>query len=124
MNKTELENIQNDSNHPKLNQPSFYSSQAKRPMIHFGNIDPNNLDINNNPNMNQSFNIMNSNNISNNSNNNDNSGTNLAFYNKSVQQEKYDSIKIFCSKKNDPDNYPLISYENFLLIDGLCEKNT
>ena len=27
-------------------------------------------------------------------------------------------------KKNDPDNYPLISYENFLLIDSLCEKNS
>ena len=124
MNKTEFENIQNDSNHPKLNQPSFHSSQAKKPIIHFGNIESNSSDINNNPNMNQSFNIMNSNNISNNSNNNDNSGTNLAFYNKSVQQEKYDSIKNFCSKKNDQDNYPLISYENFLLIDGLCEKNS
>jgi hypothetical protein len=66
-------------------------------------------------------------NINNNINpfkNNDNSGSNLAFYNKSIQQEKYDSIKVFCSKKNDQDNYPLISYENFLLIDSLCEKNS
>ena len=62
MNKTEFENIQNDSIHPKLNQPSFHSSQAKRPIIHFGNIESNSSDINNNPNMNQSFNIMNSNN--------------------------------------------------------------
>ena len=57
-------------------------------------------------------------------NNIESSRSNIAFYNKSIQQEKYDSIKIFCTKKNDPDNYPLISYENFLLIDSLSDKNS
>ena len=138
MNKTEFENIQSNINQNQSNEPSYHSSQIKRPKIHFGNTNQNILDMNKIPNANQSFNSVNEFNISQNSKSNDtnpnnnfnpfksndNSGSNLAFYNKSIQQEKYDSIKVFCSKKNDPDNYPLISYENFLLIDSLCEKNT
>ena len=140
MNKTEFEKIQSNINQFQTNEPSYHSSQIKRPMIHFGINDQNILDINKIPKANQSFNSMNeinfsqnskSNNTNTNINNNinpfknkDNSGSNLAFYNKSIQQEKYDSIKVFCSKKNDQDNYPLISYENFLLIDSLCEKNS
>ena len=138
MNKTEFENIQSNINQNQSNEPSYHSSQIKRPKIHFGNTNQNILDMNKNPNISQSFNSGNEFNISQisksndtNPNNkfnpfksNDNSGSNIAFYNKSIQQEKYDSIKVFCSKKNDPDNYPLISYENFLLIDSLCEKNT
>ena len=127
-------NISSDPMSNQINEPTFHSSQAKRPFINFGNFGQNILDISNFQEANQSFNItkgfnisQNSKNIlSNNDANNDNSNTsnNLAFYNKSVQQEKYDSIKNFCIKKNDPENYPLISYENFLLIDGLCEKNS
>ena len=138
MNKTEFENIQTNINQNQSNEPSYHSSQIKRPKIHFGNTNQNILDMNKNPNISQSFNSGNEFNISENSKSNDanpnnnfnpfkindNSGSNIAFYNKSIQQEKYDSIKVFCSKKNDPDNYPLISYENFLLIDSLCEKNT
>ena len=140
MNKTEFEKIQSNINQFQTNEPSYHSSQIKRPIIHFGINDQNILDINKIPNMNQSFNSINEINFSQNSKNNntntninnninpfknnDNSGSNLAFYNKSIQQEKYDSIKVFCSKKNDQDNYPLISYENFLLIDSLCEKNS
>ena len=138
MNKTELESIPNNSNQNPSNEPSYHSSQVKRPIIHFGNNNQNIFDISNLPNINQSFNVMNQFNISqntknNNSNTNSNinpnnniesSRSNIAFYNKSIQQEKYDSIKIFCTKKNDPDNYPLISYENFLLIDSLSDKNS
>ena len=140
MNKTEFEKIQSNINQFQTNEPSYHSSQIKRPIIHFGINNQNILDINKIPKANQSFNSMNeinfsqnskcndtNTNINNNINpfkNNDNSGSNLAFYNKSIQQEKYDSIKVFCSKKNDQDNYPLISYENFLLIDSLCEKNS
>ena len=133
-----------ESNSNKINQnessnPSFHSTQTKKPIIHFGNINPNFLNINNIPKINQSFNIMNEFNISQNQKNKDsnintninsnqdkseNSKNNLAFYNKSIQQEKYDSIKIFCTKKNDPNNYPLISYENFLLIDSLSDQNS
>ena len=58
------------------------------------------------------------------SNNNSKTNLNILNLNKSIQQEKYDSIKNYCLKKNDPDNYPLISYENFLLIDGLFENNS
>ena len=136
-NQTELQN-ENNTESDKIytnNEPSFHSSQTKRPIIHFGNNLQNTFDIKNNQNIYQSLNAMNENNISNKSkgnvsntlsNNNFNSnifGSNLAFYNKSVQQEKYDSMKNFCTKKNDQDNYPLISYENFLLIDSLCEQN-
>ena len=140
MNKTEFEKIQSNINQFQTNEPSYHSSQIKRPIIHFGINDQNILDINKIQNVNQSFNSINEINFSQNSKNNntntninnninpfknnDNSGSNLAFYNKSIQQEKYDSIKVFCSKKNDQDNYPLISYENFLLIDSLCEKNS
>ena len=140
MNKTEFEKIQSNIIQFQTNEPSYHSSQIKRPIIHFGINDQNILDINKLPNVNQSFNSINEINFSQNSKNNntdtninnninpfknnDNSGSNLAFYNKSIQQEKYDSIKVFCSKKNDQDNYPLISYENFLLIDSLCEKNS
>ena len=140
MNKTEFEKIQSNINQFQTNEPSYHSSQIKRPIIHFGINNQNILDINKIPNVNQSFNSINEINFSQNSKNNntntninnninpfknnDNSGSNLAFYNKSIQQEKYDSIKVFCSKKNDQDNYPLISYENFLLIDSLCEKNS
>ena len=140
MNKTEFEKIQSNINQFQTNEPSYHSSQIKRPIIHFGINDQNILDINKIPNVNQSFNSINEINFSQNSKNNntntninnninpfknnDNSGSNLAFYNKSIQQEKYDSIKVFCSKKNDQDNYPLISYENFLLIDSLCEKTS
>ncbi len=119
------------------NEPSFHSSQAKRPIIHFGNNSLNIFDINNIPKANQSINFINKVNLSknttnndsnsnniNNSNNNNNMSNNIAFFNKSIQQEKYDAIKNFCIKKNDPDNYPLISYQNFLLIDSLCEKNS
>ena len=133
-----------ENNSKKINQnessnPSFYSSQTKKPIIHFGNINPNLLNINCIPKINQSFNIMNEFNISQNTKNNDsdintninpnqnqseNSKSNLAFHNKSIQQEKYDAIKIFCTKKNDSNNYPLISYENFLLIDNLCDQNS
>jgi len=133
-----------ENNSKKINQnessnPSFYSSQTKKPIIHFGNINPNLLNINCIPKINQSFNIMNEFNMSQNTKNNDsnintninsnqdkseNSKSNLAFHNKSIQQEKYDAIKIFCTKKNDSNNYPLISYENFLLIDNLCDQNS
>ena len=114
------------------NEPSFHSSQTKKPIIHFGNNFQNILDISDNQNIYQSYNTMNENNISekyknnnsNTQNNNNFNSNNLAFYNKSVQQEKYDSMKNFCIKKNDQDNYPLISYENFLLIDSLCEQNS
>ena len=112
------------------NEPSFHSSQTKKPIIHFGINYQNTFDISNNQNIYQSYNACNENNISKKSKNNDsntlntnnlnnnNLGNNLAFYNKSIQQEKYDSMKIFCVKKNDQDNYPLISYENFFLIDS------
>jgi len=40
----------------------------------------------------------------------------------SVQQEKYEYIKNFCMKKNDPFNFPLIPYDNFLQIEILNEK--
>ena len=118
------------------NEPSFHSSQTKKPIIHFGINYQNSFDISNNQNIYQSYNACNENNISKKSKNNDsntlstnnlnnnNLGNNLAFYNKSIQQEKYDSMKNFCVKKNDQDNYPLISYENFLLIDSLCEQNS
>ena len=33
-------------------------------------------------------------------------------------------LKFFAQKKNDSNNYPLISYENFLLIDNLCDQNS
>ena len=138
MNKTGAESIPSNTNPSQSNESSYYSSQIKRPIIHFGNNTQNILDISNIPKVNQSFKVMNEYNTSfntksyesnkNNNNNpnkkSENSGSNLGFYNKSIQQEKYDSIKIFCSKKNDPNNYPLISYENFLLIDSLGEKNS
>lgn len=115
MNKTEFEKIQSNINQFQTNEPSYHSSQIKRPIIHFGINNQNILDINKIPNVNQSFNSINEINFSQNSKNNntntninnninpfknnDNSGSNLAFYNKSIQQEKYDSIKVFCSKK-------------------------
>ena len=106
-------------------EPIFHSSQIKRPIIHFEDISPNILDLDNTQNNKQSFNSMNSNYL-NSINNSINSKSNLNILNinKSIQQEKYDSIKNYCLKKNDPDNYPLISYENFLLIDGLFENNS
>ena len=115
---------------PKITnyEPIFHSSQIKRPIIHFDESNANIFDLNNNQNINinQSF-YSSSNNISNinekNSNLNGLNKNNILNLNKSEQQEKYDSIKNYCLKKNDPDSYPLISYENFLLIDGLCEKN-
>ena len=113
------------------NGTSFNSSQIKKPIIHLGSNFQNTFDISNNQNIYQSYNATNENNISEKSKNNDsntitnnNIRSNLAFYNKSIQQEKYDSMKNFCIKKNDQDNYPLISYENFLLIDSLCEQNS
>lgn len=107
----------------------FHSSQIKRPIINFEESNSNIFDINNDQNINQSFystsNYTVSNNLMEKTNNliYQNNANNLKL-NKSEQQEKYDSIKNYCIKKNDPDSYPLISYENFLLIDGLCEKNT
>ena len=80
-------------------EPMYHTSQTKRPMITFTDVSPYNLNIQN---------IQDSNVLS---------------LNISKQQEKYDSIKKYCNQKNDPDSYPLISYENFLLIDGLCDKN-
>ena len=80
-------------------EPMYHTSQTKRPMISFTDESPYNLNIQN---------IQDSNVLS---------------LNISKQQEKYDSIKKYCNKKNDPESYPLISYENFLLIDGLCDKN-
>jgi len=133
LNQTESKKILTNTNQSHNNDPSFHSSQAKKPIIHFGNNNQSIFNINNIPNTNQSFKEMNdynfsinsNNNISNNnSNSNENRGVNLEFYNKSIQQEKYDSIKNFCMKKNDPNNYPLISYENFLFIDSLCEINS
>ena len=43
--------------------------------------------------------------------------------NDSTQQEKYLAIKQYCARKNDAENYPLISYQNFLLIDKLKQSN-
>ena len=45
-----------ENNSKKINQnessnPSFYSSQTKKPIIHFGNINPNLLNINCIPNL-------------------------------------------------------------------------
>ena len=80
-------------------EPMYHTSQTKRPMISFTDVSPYNLNIQN---------IQDSNVLS---------------LNISKQQEKYDSIKKYCNKKNDPESYPLISYENFLIIDGLCDKN-
>ena len=97
-------------------EPIFHSSQTKRPVVHFEDISPNILELNNTQNEKQSFVSM--------SNNNSKTNLNILNLNKSIQQEKYDSIKNYCLKKNDPDNYPLISYENFLLIDGLFENNS
>ena len=48
----------------------------------------------------------------------------ILYHSMSIQQEKYDNIKNFCLRKNDQDNFPLIPYENYLLIDGLFESNT
>ena len=133
-NKNEFENTSSVPNKSLINEPSFHSTQIKRPIINFGNFDPKIFDMNNFLNNNQSYNTNKAFNLSKNSknlslNNNitkkdNNIGNNLAFFNKSIQQEKYDSIKNFCFKKNDPENYPLISYENFLLIDSLCEANS
>ena len=111
-----------------------HSSQIKRPKINFDENDPNSnlFDVNICQGINQSFNTINnysltqiSKNVFNNENNilnNDNN--NILNYKKSLQQEKYDYIKNYCLKKNDPDSYPLISYENYLMIDSLCEKST
>ena len=116
---------------PKYEQ-SYHSSQIKRPYIYFNDPNQNTFDINKNQrNLNQSFNSNNYNfskisknlyeknyNIINNNN------LNILNIKKSVQQEKYDAIKKYCLKKNDPESYPLISYENFLLVDSLTEKNS
>ena len=111
-----------------------HSSQIKRPRINFNEKDPNSdlFDVNICQAIDQSFNTINnyslnqiSKNVFNNENNilnNDNN--NILNYKKSLQQEKYDYIKNYCRKKNDPDSYPLISYENYLMIDSLCEKST
>ena len=129
----ESQNINNNQSEKIYtnNGTSFNSSPTKKPIIHLGNNFQNTFDISNNQNIYQSYNATNENNISEKSKNNDsntitnnNIRSNLAFYNKSIQQEKYDSMKNFCIKKNDQDNYPLISYENFLLIDSLCEQNS
>ena len=120
---------QNNSN-PLINgdvsEPSFHSSQIKRPQIHFNDPSQIILDENNSQIINQTFNTY-AYNFSKLANNfqNANSSNNSDFLNlnKSEQQEKYDVIKNYCIKKNDPDNYPLISYENFLLIDSLGERN-
>lgn len=97
-------------------EPIFHSSQIKRPIVHFDDISPNILDFNNAQDIKPSFNSI--------SNNTSKTNLNILNLNKSVQQEKYDSIKNYCLKKNDPDNYPLIPYENFLLIDGLFENDS
>ena len=99
----------------------YHSSQIKRPVMKFIDENPLTLDINCMQNNEKSFFSITQNN-SQILNNFDRS--NILNMNKSKQQEKYDSIKNYCLKKNDPDSYPLISYENFLLIDGICEKNT
>ena len=114
-------------------EPIFHSSQIKRPTIKFVDINKNIFENDNNSNdLNQSFNYINTyklskiteNTILSKNKNINPNNLNLFNINKSVQQEKYDLIKNYCSTKNDPDSYPLISYENFLLIDGLREKNT
>ena len=129
----ESQNINNNQSEKIYtnNGTSFNSSPTKKPIIYLGSNFQNTFDISNNQNIYQSYNATNENNISEKSKNNDsntitnnNIRSNLAFYNKSIQQEKYDSMKNFCIKKNDHDNYPLISYENFLLIDSLCEQNS
>jgi hypothetical protein len=144
-------NSQNQSNVPQLSdifpldisktpsntnskyEPQFHSSQIKRPVIHFDGSNQNIFDTNNNSDISQSFNSNNYNcsKISKNqfieglkSNNIFNDNENTLYIKKSVQQEKYDAIKNYCLKKNDSDNYPLISYDNYLLIDSLYEKNT
>lgn len=116
----------------KYDEPVYHSSQTKRPILHFDDQSLNNLENND---IEQTFNSiythdfsklsksliskMNNQNLNLNSSNN----SNTLNINKSVQQEKYDSIKNYCLKKNDPDSYPLISYENFLLVDCLLERN-
>ena len=121
-------------------ESNYHSSKIKRPTMHFDIIGQNSnfFDINIGQDIDQSFKTVNpynkmeenffnnnKNNIDNNGNNNNiNKNLSILNINKSVQQGKYDNIKNYCLKKNDPDNYPLISYENFLLIDSLCEKNT
>ena len=109
-----------------IDEPIFHSSQIKRPIIHFDEVSPNISDLNNAQNVKQSFNSMDNQNLKNIDSSISYSKKSLNFLNvnKSIQQEKYDSIKNFCFKKNDPDNFPLISYENFLLIDGLFESNS
>lgn len=120
--------------YPK-SEPQYHSSQIKRPVIHFDGVDQNIFEINNVKDLNQSFNSINCNNSKISINMftkdqksicaiNDNLNINALNIKKSIQQEKYDIIKNYCLKKNDSDNYPLISYDNFLLIDGLSEKNT
>lgn len=115
---------------PKYEQ-SYHSSQIKRPYIYFNDPNQNTFDINNNPrNLNQSFNSNNYNfskiskNLYEKNYNINNNNLNILNIKKSVQQEKYDAIKKYCLKKNDPESYPLISYENFLLVDSLTEKNS
>ena len=110
-------------------QPMYHSSEIKRPIIHLDNKNNINFEINNSNDINQSFNSNNTYTIPNNiilTKDNNLRSYNLNIFNitKSSQQKKYDSIKNYCLKKNDPDSYPLISYENYLLIDGLCEKNS
>lgn len=43
--------------------------------------------------------------------------------NNQQNEEKYHRIKNYCSNKNDPDNYPLISYDSFLLINQILTNN-
>ena len=110
-------------------KPIYHSSGTKRPIIHFKNQNNIFYEINNSNDINQSFNSINTYTIPNNialkkDSNIKSNDINIFNINKSIQQEKYDRIKYYCLKKNDPDSYPLIPYENYLLIDGLCEKNS
>ena len=119
---------QNPFNMNKNNEAFYHSSKNKRPVLHFNVFEQKKSYICNTQDLSQ-HQSMNTSTISQNlfenrknciANNNE---LNLFNRNKSLQQEKYDAIKMYCSKKNDSDSYPLISYENFLLIDSLCEKN-
>ena len=119
----QIKNLQKISNNEFL----YHSSQTKRPMLNLNEESLKNLESNIPE---QSFTSIYTYDFSKISNNllskskilNSQNNLNTLNINRSAQQEKYDSIKNYCLKKNDPDNYPLISYENFLLIDGLIEK--
>ena len=108
INSKEITPTSKDPNYEAI----LHSPQIKRLFVHFDDISPNILDSHN---LKQSYNPV----LSGVSKN----FLNLLNYNKTAQQEKYDCLKNYCLKKNDENNYPLISYENYLSVDGLFESD-